>query len=185
MCIFIFTGILLAQPNNNCANATWITSDSICVTGTSRLTGQTLSGATSDGGTITSTCTAVNSQDVWYRFVAKTPQPTITVSGLGGSWGTRLKIQLLAGSCGSFTERGCANNAPLTPTLANALTPGVTYYIRIHKNNTTTPSGTGWGFTICVTEPLEKGGRMNEIFLKQSFRDRGTSISLGNYLWPR
>ena len=133
--MLFFTGMTFAQPaNNNCANAILITTDSACVLGTSQLSGQTLSSATADGGAIASSCTAVNSQDMWYKFVAKTPQPTITVSGLGTSWGTTLKIQLLSGSCGSFTEVACANNAPLTPSVSTPLVPGTIYYIRIYTN---------------------------------------------------
>src|SRR5882762_1348077 len=112
----IATG-LLAQVNNACASASLIVTDSTCTSGTSSLTGQTLFGATADGGAIASTCTAVNAPDVWYKFVAKTASPTITVSALGSSWSGSLKIQLLSGTCGSFTEVACANNAPLTPSL--------------------------------------------------------------------
>ena len=178
--IFFFNVAVLAQPaNNSCANATVITTDSTCVTGTSRLTAETLSGATADGGAIASACTAINSEDVWYKFVAKTQFPTITVSGLGSSWGTRLKIQLLSGSCGSFTEVACANNAPLTPALINPLVPGSTYYIRIYKNAIALPTGVNWGFTICVTDPLSKGSRMNEVFSRTIL----SPATVLNYPW--
>src|SRR5215469_14774114 len=93
-----------APANDNCGNATLITSATTCITGTSNITGQTLYAATGDGGTITSVCTAVNSQDVWYKFVAQSVYPTVTVNNLGGSWGTKLKLQLLSGSCAGFTE---------------------------------------------------------------------------------
>jgi trimeric autotransporter adhesin len=176
---FLLLVVIQAQPNNNCANATLITTDSACVTGTSRLTGQTLNSATGDGGTIASSCTAVASQDVWYYFVAKTAFPTITVSNLGANWGTRLKIQLLEGSCGSFAEKACANNAPLTPALTNPLTPGTTYYIRIHKNNTTAPGTTGWNFDICVTDALTRGSRNNEVFSRTTLSGAGVL----NYPW--
>ena len=178
MSIF-FTSELIAQVNNNCANAILITTDSTCVTGTSRLTGQTLSGATTDGGAIASICTAINAEDVWYKFVAKTQFPTITVSNLGSSWGTRLKIQLLAGSCGGFTEAACANNAPLTPALTTPLTPGATYYVRIYKNVAGAPSGSNWGFDICVTDPLSKGSRMNEVFSRTIL----SPATVLNYPW--
>ena len=177
--IFFITGSVLAQPNNNCVNATLITTDSAC-TGASYLTNQTLSGATADGGTIASACTAINSEDVWYKFVAKTAFPTITVGNLGSSWGTKLKIQLLAGSCGSFTEKACANNTlTLTPALTNGLTPGLTYYIRIYKNAISAPSGANWGFDICVTDPLSRGSRMNEVFSRTIL----SAANVLNYPW--
>lgn len=153
-----------APANNDCGSATLIITDSTCVTGTSRLTG-TLNSATGDGGTIGTSCTPVASPDVWYKFVAKTTFPTITLSGLGGNWGTQLKLQLLLGTCGSFAVMACVNNGmTLTPALTNPLSPGTTYYIRVHKNTTSAPGASGWGFTICVTDELARGGRMKEVF---------------------
>lgn len=174
-----YTPVSSPPVNDDCANATLITTDSACVTGTSQLIAQTLSSATSDGGTITSACTAVNSQDVWYKFIAKTQYPTIRVSNLGSNWGTGLKIQLLSGSCGTFTEVACANNAPLTVTPPAAIIPGTIYYIRIHKNTTTVPGTTNWGFDICVTDALSKGSRMNEVFSRTIL----SNTSALNYPW--
>ena len=178
--VICFTKISLAQPaNNNCANALLITTDSACVTGTSSLLAQTLSSATADGGSIASACTAIASEDVWYKFVAKTQYPTITISNLGASWGTRLKVQLLSGTCGSFTEVACANNTlTLTPALTTPLTPGTTYYIRIYKNNTGVVTGT-WDFDICVTDALTKGSRMGEVFSRTIL----SPATVLNYPW--
>jgi len=165
--LFFFTVTSFAQVNNTCTSAILITPDSACVPGTSQIISQTLTGGTYAAGelaTTTSLCTFVASPDVWYKFVARTKYPTITVGGLGSGWGTSLKIQLLSGACGGFSEVACVNNAPLTPALTNPLLPGTTYYIRIHRNNLTTPAPANLGFTICVTDPLEKGNRMNEVF---------------------
>lgn len=165
--IFICT-CLFAQPgNNDCANATLITTDSTCVTLTSRLVNQTLSGATSQNYTVTSSCShANNARDVWYKFVAKTKNPTITVSNPGTGWGGigNVRIQLLSGTCGvaSFTEVACASGATLSPSLTNPLVVGDTYYIRIHRNSTT--NTTNLTFDICVTDALTKAGRMKEVF---------------------
>ena len=159
---------LFAQPgNDNCASATLITSDASCVTGTSSFTGQTLFGATVEGAGIATSCGgATTSRDVWYKFIAQNQFPVITVSNLGTSWGTSLRIQLLSGSCGSFTEVGCANNAPLTPPAP--LTIGNTYYVRVLKNNTTAAGGTSaaWAFDICITSSssLAVSSTMNEVF---------------------
>jgi len=179
--VLFFTTISSAQ-SNTCSGATVIFPDSTCVNNTSSFTG-TLSGATADGGAIASSCTAINSEDVWYKFVARTQFPTITVSGLGSSWGTRLKIQLLSGACGGFTEVACANHAgtstSLTPTLTNPLVPGTTYYIRIYKNAIALPTGANWGFTICVTDALSKGSRMGEVFSRTILSD----ANVLNYPW--
>jgi trimeric autotransporter adhesin len=168
-----FQNIILAQPANNvCGTATaiLIKTDSACVTGKSSLTGQTLTLATPDGGAITSTCTAVNAPDVWYKFAAKTQYPTITLSGLGTGWTNTLKVQLLSGTCGSFTEVACGNNNPATATFAitpantTPLTPGDTFYVRIYRSNITSPAPVSLGFTICITDAITKGSRMGEVF---------------------
>ncbi len=168
-----FQNIILAQPANNvcgAATATLIKTDSACVTGKSSLTGQTLTAATPDGGAMTSNCTAVNAPDVWYKFAAKTQYPTIILSGLGSAWGNTLKVQLLSGTCGSFTEVACGNNNPATATFtitpANTvpLTPGDTFYVRIYRSNITSPAPASLGFNICITDALTKGSRMGEVF---------------------
>lgn len=178
----IFFSKTSSGQSNACATATEIFPDSACVTNTSSMVGN-YSGATADGGSIASTCGAINAEDVWYKFTARTQFPTITVSGLGASWGTRLKIQLLSGSCGSFTEVACANytaaSTSLTPSLTSPLVPGTVYHIRIYKNATGTVSGGGWGFTICVTDPLSKGSRMGEVFSRTVL----SGANVINYPW--
>jgi|GEM_PF-978700 len=182
--MLLFSGAAMAQPtNDNCANAALITSDSTCVTGTSRLTGQTLTGATDQGYTITSSCGMLSaSRDVWYKFVAKTKYPVITISNPGTGWGGigNVNIQLLTGSCGvaSFTEVACATGATLTPALTNPLAEGTTYYIRIHKNTAST-IGTNHTFDICVTEALTKASRMGEVFSRTVL----SPASVLNYPW--
>jgi glucose/arabinose dehydrogenase len=165
--LLIFISVyLFAQPgNNNCANAAWITTDSTCVTGASRLTNQTLTGASNEAYTITSSCgMSQTARDVWYRFIAKTKNPVITVSNPGSGWViSNIRMQLLSGTCGSFTEMACGTSGSLTPSLTNPLTEGVTYYIRIHKNTTST-IGTNHTFNICVTDALTKASRMKEVF---------------------
>ncbi len=177
--LFCFTSNVLAQPSNNtCANARLISPDTTCAT---RLTGQTLTAATSDGYTITSTCSFLGTaRDVWYKFVARTKTPTITISNIGAGWGanTNVKIQLLSGTCGtaSLTEVACASGLTLTPTLTNALVEGNTYFVRIH-NNTTGVIAANFTFDICVRDVLIRGGRMNEIFALNTLSDVGVLLN--------
>ncbi len=176
----IISNHLYSQANNNCASASLITTDSACVTSTSSLINQTLSGATSQTYSVTSSCShANNARDVWYRFVAKTKNPTITVSNPGGGWGGigNVRIQLLSGSCGSFTETACASGATLTPSLTNPLIVGDTYYIRIHRNSTT--NTTNLTFNICVTDALTNASRMKEVFSRTVL----TGASVMNNPW--
>jgi len=178
-----FSQTLLFQPpaNDDCANAKVINSDSTCVTGTSRLVGESLSNATDQGYTITSSCfSSTNTPDVWYKFVAKSKTPTITISNQGTGWGgiANVKVQLLSGTCGVFTEVACASGATLTPTLASPLVEGNTYYIRIHRN----AAGVvplNYTFDICVTNPQSKGGRMNEVFSRTVL----SPATVLNYPW--
>ena len=169
ICFFFFTGVLLAQPGNDaCANATLITTDSVCVTGTSRFINQTLTAATNQSYSIASpVCSQLSTaMDVWYKFVAKTKFPTITVSNPGAGWTIgNVRIQLLSGTCGNglFTEVACGTGPTLSLALTNPLTEGTMYYIRIHKN-TAAVIGVNHTFDICVTDDFSKGSRMNEIF---------------------
>jgi trimeric autotransporter adhesin len=185
----LFTSNYLFAQINNCSGALTITVDSACVAGTSQLTGQTLNGATyvaGELGTTTSACTFVASPDVWYKFVARTQYPTVTASNLGTSWGgggANLKIQLLSGTCGTFSEVACGNNTPVTPATNTPLTPGVTYYIRIHKTTITAPTGPNWGFSICVTDPVTKAGRMNEVFSRTILSPADPSPGALQYPW--
>ena len=171
----LFNNVANAQVNNTCANASIINTDSACVSGTSSLTAQTLTGATADGYNITSSCGVQSTyQDVWYKFVAKTKTPTITVSNIGTGWGgiTNVGIELLSGDCGSFTEVACASGATLTPSLNNFLVEGTTYYVRIHRNSSTAPKNSTT-FDICITDALTRGSRMNEIFSRTVLSNPG------------
>ena len=188
----LFAVLLFALINNLsaqdlCANATNIITDTVC-SGTTKLLGQTLSGATSDGFTIVSTCGfSGTANDIWYKFKARTKTPTIAVSNVNISkngWGniTNVKIQLLAGSCGSFTEVACTSgltgtDVSLTPTILSALVEGTTYYIRIHNNTTTVAANCT--FDICVTDPMQKGSRMNEVFSRTIL----SNPNVLNYPW--
>ena len=189
-CLSIFISVsAFAQPgNDNCASALLITADSACVTGTSRLIGQTLTAATNQAYTLTSSCGQLaTARDVWYYFVARTKYPTITISNPGAGWGgiANVNIQLFSGTCGvaTFTEKACGTGATLTPALTNPLTEGNTYYIRIHKN-TTAAIAASHTFDICVTDPLEKGNRMNEVFVQTILSPPPVPAATGTFQYP-
>jgi hypothetical protein len=111
-------------------------------------------------------CGNAGSADVWFKFVATNAWPTITMSGIGANLkAATAVIQLLSGSCGSWTSLACISGNPSsssnTLTLATGatvggtgLTPGNTYYVRVLTNtNTGVPNNNGWTFTLCVTNP--------------------------------
>lgn len=162
---FIFlTERASSQNNNSCNNAFIINTQSKCVSNESMLTNQTLTGATADGYTINlGSGIQANYRDVWYKFVAKTKNPTISVSNFGSGWFTlpNIGIQLLSGTCGNFTQIASTAEGMLTPT--SLLVQGNTYYIKIHGYTATTIPA-NCTFNICVTEDLTKASRMNEVF---------------------
>jgi hypothetical protein len=167
-----------APANDNCGGAVTLTSSTSCVN-----TSGTLQNATTAG--MASSCGTANSQDVWYTFIAQTAYPVITVSSLGASWGTRLRIQLFSGTCVGLTEIACASNAPLN-TLTSpggiGLTPGATYFIRIHKNNTTAPTGSGWTFNICITDPTPGNIDFGKSYVNITKNVGGGTINPGDTL---
>src|SRR5580698_2616121 len=154
---FLISLASFAQPvNDNCTGATLLTENATCT----NLTLQTLKSATPTAG-VTSACGNALSADVWYKFVATSKYPVITISGFGSSFEAAVPvIQMLSGTCTGFTSLGCvtgtATGTSLTFTTGTVvggagLTIGVTYYVRIYTNtNTGTPAGNNWGFSICV-----------------------------------
>ncbi len=166
--LLLFASRSIAQPgNNNFASATLITTENNCTSGVSSFTGQTLISATADGGAIASSCTAVNAPDVWYKFVAKSAFPLISVTNIGASFQPNFKMQLLSGSTiPTLVENSCVNSTSgtsvfLTPAIA--LTIGTTYTIRVYKTTTGVVASGTWTFDICVTDG-QRDGRMNEVF---------------------
>ncbi len=168
----------VAQTNNVCSAAKIIITDSVCVATKSSLTGQTLSGATSDGYSIPSACGVQSTYpDVWYTFVAKTTTPTITISNVNAAWGgiANVGIQLVSSAndlCGGFSEVACASGATLTPAVNNPLVPGKTYFVRIHRNTASAPPA-NCTFDICITDPMFRAGRLNEVFARTVLSDPG------------
>ncbi len=192
---FLFIAALplsvFSQPANNaCANAITVNVDSACVTNQSSFAG-TILNATADNYTIGNlgACVAIAAgPDVWYKFVARTTNPTITISSIGSSFNTtnKLVVQLLSGTCGatSFNNIACTsgisgNTLTITPALTSLLTPGTTYYVRVSKLTSGSVSTGTWTFNICITDPLTRGSRLGEVFARTVLSD----ANVLNYPW--
>src|SRR5436190_4655253 len=140
--IIVLLGLALsinsfAQPSNNeCSAATPLTSNTSCINTPGTTVNATWNPTAFPGATIG--CGATDKYDVWYTFVAQANTHTITIS----SAPSQIRVQLLSGTCGSFTSLACGNT---TITYASLIV-GNTYYIRVYTQNTKT--GT---FNICVT----------------------------------
>ena len=144
--LVLFFSSFAAPVNDLCTAPTNIVINAAAINGT-------LTAATTDN--VPTSCGAVNAQDVWYTFTPTTAYPVITVSNLGGSWGVLFRMQVLIGTCGSFTEKVCTNattvDTRVTPGGAG-LIPGQLYYIRIHKSSNSAVGAATWTFKIAVTE---------------------------------
>ncbi len=136
----------LNAQSNTCAGATLITTGTTCSTTTGTVVGSTYA------GDLPISC-GTPRYDVWYRFVATNTSCTVTMSSIGAGF-TFPKLQLLSGTCGSFTNLACSNTVGSTEVInATALTLGATYYIRVFSTaaSGSAPSSAG-GFSICVTD---------------------------------
>lgn len=181
--MLIISNHSFAQTNDNCSAALLITPAVTC-TGTSLLTNQTLTGATNEGA-LSSSCAISTPRDVWYKFVANAQNVIVTISNLGPGWSgsTNVYLDLFSGSCGSFTEIACINGLSLSNSVANPLTSGTTYYIRVHQNSKNPGVPAASTFDICVTYNVTTtgttAGRMNEIFSRTILSD----ANILNYPW--
>jgi trimeric autotransporter adhesin len=185
------------SQSNTFAGAALVPTTSTCVTGTNQLA-HTLNSSTNEAGTTITgnSCGSSNTTaDVWYRFTTQTEFPVITVTPTGSSWMTTvpIRVQILEGTAlNPLTQRGCGNSAnsgiiigtPVTVTPSTALTPGTTYYVRISKGTAGNPTGTNWGYTICIKEGT--ASRMGEVFkqtILSAANPEPVSAALLRYPW--
>ena len=128
--------------NDDCAGSTLLTSGITCTNTTGNMF------LANSSATAIAPCTGPVVYDVWYRFVAQSTTPTITLSSIGSDINTP-RLQLLSGSCA-----GASLFCGTTSIAATGLTIGTTYYIRVYASAGTAPaSATNAGFNICVTDP--------------------------------
>ena len=137
----IFAIIETTPPaNDDCTGAITLLQTTTCTP-----TNGTTVGATESLAAITcGTALGYADDDVWYKFVANTVNPTIEVTGLSGFDAV---VDLRSGACNG-TNIACADllyNGTETIN-ATGLTIGATYYVRVYDYDLASP-GT---FTICV-----------------------------------
>ncbi len=147
------TNVPVPPGNDNCTGAILLTSGTTCSN-----TAGTLINATATAGM--PACGNALSPDVWYRFVAQSAFPVITLSSVGGTLAAQNpRIQLFSGACGSLTQlTGACVASPLntisTPGVGG-LTIGQTYYVRITTTAMNAPvAGGTYTFNICITDPV-------------------------------
>lgn len=138
---------IVVHSQASCATAFNLTPSTNCSSG--NIKNAANASPTGACGGATSTTTYSN----WYKFTSTGTTATITVSGLGSSLtATTTYVELLTGTCGSFTSI-CQNVA--SPLNATGLTGGTDYYVRIFV--TTNPNSGGnpnqYDYTICIVIP--------------------------------
>jgi trimeric autotransporter adhesin len=146
------TSVVVPPANDLCTGAILLTSGTLC----SNISG-TIINATATAGL--PACGNAASPDVWFKFVAQTAYPVITLNSVGANLVTATpRIQLFSGVCGALVQLtgACVAsplNAATTPGGAG-LTVGTTYYIRITTLNLAAPVAAGtYTFNICITDP--------------------------------
>jgi len=146
------TNVVVPPGNDNCSGAILLTSGTTCSN-----TAGTLINATATAGL--PTCGNAASPEVWYKFVAQSNFPVITLSSVGANLASQNpRIQLFSGACGSLTQ---LTNACVASPLNTISAPGgagliigQTYYVRITTTGLSAAVSTGtYTFNICITDP--------------------------------
>jgi len=190
--VFLVIGTLLllhqkGLAQNNCSGAVTLTPGTSCSSYGSNLRNM---GPTSGvpGG-----CGDEGSADAWYKFVATSSFPTITIQGIAGSFKAATPVlQLLSGSCGSWTPVACVtgntSSSSLSLSVASAvggsgLTVGNTYYIRVYSNtNTGTITSGSWVYGICVTNPSTSSVDYGKSYVNITKGGTGGTVEPGDTL---
>src|ERR1051326_5782302 len=93
----VFPILSFSQPGNDlCGNAITLTPGGACVTTGGTTNAATVTGTDPGSGT----CGGTIRYDVWYKFVAQSATPTVTLSGIGAQF-QNPRIQILSGTCGA------------------------------------------------------------------------------------
>ncbi|MBC7948244.1 MAG: T9SS type A sorting domain-containing protein [Chitinophagaceae bacterium] len=150
-------GAFVLPVNNSCAK-----------------TFSTIEGATPSG--IAWPCGVAGGIDLWYRFVAESPNATITTADFGANFINR-RIQLFSGSCAGLISLFCVNTNSMA---ATGLIPGNPYWIRVGSTSTTTPATAG-EFSICVFNTPDPQRHGNS-YVNLSKRSAGGVVQKGDTL---
>lgn len=153
-----------------CSSAVLLTPSTACNNVTGTVTGSSYS------GDLPITC-GTPRYDVWYKFVAQTANATVTLSGIGTGF-TSPKLQLLSGTCGSFTHVACSSTSGSSQVInATGLTVGATYFVRVFSTATSgsAPSSNG-GFSICVKDPLPSTIETSRAYINVSKGSTGGTV---------
>lgn len=153
-------------PNNECANAILLNTNSTCTNITGTVAGATASAVSAPA------CGGSADDDVWYRFVPTTNNVTITLSSLGANLSASgARIEVFSGSCTGLTSVACGAS-PLT---ASSLTAGTTYYLRVYSFGSSALTSLA-NFNICITEQRPANVSTGKSFINKTRPGGGTVV---------
>lgn len=149
-CVFLFAALFVKAQNDNCSEATSLT------TGTNFVSGAVSSsniGATTDGNL--PSCNADAVENIWFKVVVPASGViTIETREVSGSSFDDSVLTVYSGSCGSLAEIACDDDSGQDNFSLISLTgqtPGTVLYISVWKYNSSIDNGE---FQISAYEPL-------------------------------
>jgi Secretion system C-terminal sorting domain len=129
--------------NDLCSGAITLTSNAFCDPVSGSLSGASINGSNSS-------CAPNANQDLWYKFVAITPEMKVSLYESGWDPGIHQFLELYENNCNG-QPIACGNvgsSSTIEEITYSSFTIGQTYYIRVLAVNT---NYIGYGFQICVT----------------------------------
>ena len=164
-------------PNDNCSNATNLTSNISC-----NYTNGTVSGATESVGANNCTgctCKSLDDYDVYYKFTAIESSHTVTVTNYASNFDAVIELRT---SCSSGTSNyiSCYDPSGIPTSVSNTwtgLTLGQVYYIRVFEYNYSGSPPSSSTFDICITH-LNGGSDCNIPTNISESNLTGTSVTL-------
>jgi trimeric autotransporter adhesin len=168
---FIYAGP--APANDNCAATSPLLTSSAAGVCSTTMTLQDATTSATPG-----TCGGATAYDVWFRYIAKSNPVTISLNITGSSLSaTSTYIEVLSGSCGSFTSVACGPAS--SRLILNSLTPGTTYYIRAYVISIPNTNGANkYDFTICLKDPPSNDDCSGAVSLTSSINCTPTLTTL-------
>lgn len=159
-------------PNDECAGAINLYSNSTCIN-----THATLIGATPSASIPLGCAAAGTYYDTWFSFDAANATETVTLSNVTSI--SNPTVQLYSGSCGALSSVACGT----TSLTASGLSIGARYYVRV-SNFSAASSGT---FDICVTHqaPTSSTFDYGKSYVNISKNSGGGTINPGDTLEVR
>jgi len=147
------TQVACPPSNDNCAGATMLTQETEIADAASATPNPGTLEAATDSGLPAETCngwTGTANDDVWYSFEALTTDVTITIDNTT----VDIVIQAYSGTCGAFTNIGCADSGNPEEIALTGLNVGETYYFRVYQYGTGSTVGDNFDAKVWSTQAL-------------------------------